>query len=110
MDGPHRVQPSCLCYFATSLRPRLPRTGWVIGQRHMCGPKITRSGLSSVSLPSREYEPRYVAHERVGVFVFLDPARRHHEDVPSAARRLDDGGVMIDDLSDPAGLVIHARS
>src|SRR5258707_11578852 len=45
MDGPHRVQPSCLCYFATSLRPLLPRTRRVISQRHMRGPKTTRSGI-----------------------------------------------------------------
>src|SRR6266478_956468 len=69
---------------------------------------VTAGG--SPSPPGVEHELRDVAHEGVRVFVFLDPTRRHYEDVPPAARRLDDRGVVIDDLSDPACLVIHGRS
>src|SRR5947207_8999236 len=57
--------------------------------------------------PSVEHELRDVAHQRVRVFIFLDPARRHDQHVPSPGRRLHDGGIVIHHLPNPARLVIH---
>src|SRR5256885_1177280 len=65
------------------------------------------SSSSSPSLAGVEHELRDVAHQRVRVFIFLDPARRHDQHVPSPRRRLHDGGIMIHQLPNPAGLVIH---
>src|SRR5207248_5744366 len=54
------------------------------------------------------YQARQVRDQVVGDAILFDTAREHDQDVPSSRRGGNDGGVVVDDLPDPSGLVSHA--
>src|SRR5919197_3598732 len=65
--------------------------------------------ISFMSPPRIKDELRDVVHQRVGVVVLLNPARRHDQHIPAALWRLDEGCIVIYHLPHPTRFVIDRR-